>query len=78
MEQKRPNYKVNDVIRNKQSGHPYLILHVSRFYLTVIDLEDNNKMVLPLVILSRNFDEYAIEHNMELKKNKWEYKPVIL
>ena len=79
----RINWKVNDKIRNKETGHPYLVLHVSRYYCTVIDLESKDPLVQPFILLPRNFNEYAKDHDMELtvKKNglmNWHYNPIYL
>lgn len=80
----RINWKVNDRIRNKETGHPFLVLHVSKYYCTIVDLESNEPLVTPWILLQRNFDEYAKDQDMELVVKKkssimeWQYHPVYL
>lgn len=78
----RINWKVNDRIRSKATGHPFLVLHVSRHYCQIIDLENKEPLVTPLILLPRNYGEYAKDHEMDLKKNgsimEWVYSPIYL
>ncbi len=78
----RINWKVNDRIRNKETGHPFLVLHVSRHYCTIIDLESKDQLIQPLILLPRDFGRYAKDHEMDLvKKNnslEWVYSPIYL
>lgn len=70
----RINWKVNQVIRHRLTGHPYLILHVSKYFCTVIDLETDDPLTPTWTLLQRNFDDYALDHDMRVKKNEdWEY-----
>jgi hypothetical protein len=79
----RINWKVNDRIRNKETGKPFLVLHVSKYYCQLVDLEDKQPLVQPLILLQRNFADYAKDQDMELVKKKssimeWEFHPVYL
>lgn len=77
-------WKIRDIIRNKITGHPYLVIHVYQFRGTaVVDLEDDKDLEPALIILPRRYDEYAPDYQMndDVKKNDevvFTYKPAFL
>ena len=58
--------------------------HVSKYYCQLVDLEDKQPLVQPLILLQRNFGDYAKDQDMELVVKKkssimeWEFHPVYL
>lgn len=78
----RYNWKKGDIIRNKASGHPYLVLHVYKSICTiVVDLEVNEPLAPTLSILVREYDKYTADLNMQTKRIlddtiEWNYNPL--
>lgn len=66
-------WRVNDIIRNKENGHPYLVLAVNKIYSLLVDLEEKDTFKTPLTLLSRDFYKYARDHEMEKKSRGWQY-----
>lgn len=65
----RVKWKINDTIRHIASGHPYLVIHISRYSCLVIDLHSHDSPIPSLTILPRNYHEYASDNELTLKKN---------
>lgn len=75
----RINWKINDIIRHRLSGHPYLIIHISRYACTVVDLESHESPLPSFTLLPRNYSDYARDRDLELKKNgEFTYHPITL
>lgn len=74
----RTNWQVNDVIRHKMTGHPFLVVHIYKYVCTiVVDLKDDRKLRPTLTLLPSDYDEYAPDWQMEeLVDGKLTYKPV--
>ena len=75
-------WKKGDVIRNKETGKPMLVVHVfTRFATMAVDLEDKNTPSIPLVILMRDYNSWALDVEMDyVKKNnnyQWQYSPLM-
>lgn len=63
-------WKKNDIIRNKITGKPLLVIHIYRFVATiVVDLEENKTPSSMYVLLPRDYDKYAIDTEMEAEQN---------
>ena len=81
-------WRVNDIIRNKATGHPYLVLHVSRYYCSIVDLNTQDPLSPTWTLLQRDFDKYASDEDMEAIKKKdemleeriidWEYNHIVI
>jgi hypothetical protein len=63
-------WKTNEVIRHLETGHPYLVLHTSNFYTSIVDLMATDPLVQMLTLLPRHYDEYALDSDIRLKKNE--------
>lgn len=75
----RVTWKINDTIRHRMTSHPYLVVHISRYSCTVIDLESRADPLESFTILPRNYGDYASDHEMILKKNgEFCYTPLTL
>ena len=78
----RYNWNKGDVIRNRETAHPYLVLHVYKATATlVVDLEDKEQLAQPRVILIREYNKYTADLNMQTKgilndSIEWEYSPL--
>ena len=66
----KTNWKVNQVIRHRDTGHPYLILHTSNYYISMVDLMVDPPLAIMLTLLPRHYDEYALDSDIKLKKNE--------
>lgn len=63
-------WKKNDVIRNKITGKPLLVIHIYRFVATiVVDLEENKTPSSMFVLLPRDYDKFAVDNEMEAEQN---------
>lgn len=78
-------WKAGELIRNKQTGKPFLVLHVQRMVCTLMtDAEVSEPQVI--VLLSKRYDEFATDHEMELLQSKedkeytdtWAYAPIVI
>lgn len=77
----QPKWKVNDVIRQKVTGHPYLIVHIHKYVATfIVDMEDKASPSSPLVLLPRAYDDYTVDWNMVTKETdegvEFEFNPL--
>ena len=80
-------WRVNDVIREKTTGHPFLVLHIYKFMCTIIvDLEDHTPLRPMLTLLPERYDEYATDWEMKAEEKKrgdsvdldWKYSPIFI
>ena len=86
----RPTWKVGNIIRHKATGHPYQVIHIFKFSTAtepspgsatvLIDLNDRSELPISFTLLPRNYDDYAVERDMELKKDSitWQYNSISL
>jgi hypothetical protein len=78
----RCDWKKNDIIRNKETGHPYLVIHVSKAVATIlVDLQDNEPLPITRLLLARDYAKYTLDLNMEAKSTlsdtiQWNYNPL--
>jgi hypothetical protein len=78
----RYNWNKGDVIRNRETGHPYMVLHVYKATATlVVDLEEKEPLPIPHTILIREYGKYTADLNMRTKgilndSIEWEYNPL--
>lgn len=61
------NWKSNEVIRNKQTGKPYLVLHVYKHVCTIVVDLNQSGVNTPLVLLERDYADYASDRDMKQK-----------
>lgn len=66
----KTKWKVNDVIRHLDTGHPYLILYTSNYFINVVDLLVDPPLAIMLTLLPRHYEEYALDSDIKLKKNE--------
>ena len=63
-------FKVGDLIRNKRSGKPYLVVFVCRVSVLVIDIELNGDPLNLFAILFRDWDKYRRDIEMKCMTTK--------
>lgn len=74
-----PTWKRNEIIRSKENGHPFLVLHVHKRICTiVVDLEDPHKLPTAFVVLPRDYDSYALDEDMDDNRKGWTFRPTLL
>lgn len=77
-----PMWTPKDMIRNRETGKPYKVIHVYSSGLTlVIEMQDNNEFVQPLGIPEREYYRYTMDSDMENTdpvdfEGKWYYHRV--
>lgn len=60
------NWHKNDIIRDKRTGHPYLVVHVHKNVCSlVVDLEDKRALAPLFALLPKVYDQYALDSDME-------------
>ena len=65
MDNPRINWKIGETIRNKETAHPYLVIHPSQHFVSVVDLIDPSPILPTLTILPRNYADYARDNQMD-------------
>ena len=72
MEEQLPKakWKINDIIRHRDTNHPYLVLHTSNYYTSIVDLMEGALLVQMLTLLPRHYEEYVLDKELRLKKNE--------
>ena len=63
-------FKVGDLIRNKRSGKPYLVVFTCRVSILVIDPETINDPMNLYAILFRDFEKYRRDIEMKCMTTK--------
>lgn len=72
-------WRAGDIIRRKASGKPYLITQIlKRVSAVIVDLEDKNPLSPALTLLARDFNAFALDEDMEVKKNSWSFNLVVI
>lgn len=61
------HFYVNQIIRHRDSGHPYLILQIGKPYILVCDLENKASPTPILVILLKDLKYFVPDVEMEDK-----------
>jgi hypothetical protein len=64
-------WKAGELIRNKETGDPYLCVHVYRGICTLLFDIKRSDVILPLgILLPRDYDKFALDRDMEeIKKD---------
>lgn len=75
----RPHWKVGEIIRHKNTGNPFRVIHIYKYVSTIlVDLTDNAPLPPTLMLLPRNYDDYAVDSDMEFRNDKWEFNQVAI
>ncbi len=73
----KPPYQTGDIIRRKEDGHPYRVVHIFKKYGTIlIDLFDANPLATTLTLKPSHYDQFAKDHEMQLNKDEFIYRPI--
>jgi hypothetical protein len=76
-----PMWLPNQIIRNRNTGEPLLVIHVYRNCTIVVDTKDKNTLITPMALLEREYHYYTRDGDMRNKdevnyEKEWFYKPV--
>ncbi len=75
----RTPWKQKDIIRDKTTGHPYLVIHVFIDTSTeIIDLEDKNYLRRSIHLMPSGYDQYVLDKDMVHSKEGFNYVPLVL
>lgn len=73
----RPKWRVGDIIRSKITAHPYRVIHIYKYFATIlIDMLDNSELQPTFTLLPRKYEDYCIDSDMRMKGEEWEYQPL--
>ncbi len=73
----RPSFKVGEIIRHKLTGQPYRVIHIYKYYGTIlIDLTDRNPLATTLTLKPCYYEDYAPDRDMKMVGDWWQYQPV--
>lgn len=79
--------KEGDIIRNKKTGKPLMVIWINHVCLFVIDLQEPEELRHMMILLQKDYCRYTNDLQMECKKvhevynesiKNWTYKPVYL
>lgn len=74
----RKMWKRGEIIREKGTAHPFLVIHVHKDICTmVVDLEDHRKLPTAYAVLPREYSDYALDEEMETKASGWTFAPIL-
>jgi len=78
-----PRWAKGDIIRSIISGKPFLVLHIFIDSCTMVaDLEARQSPATPIIILPRDYDQYAKDLQMEFEEDaegrSWSYQPELI
>jgi hypothetical protein len=83
----KKSLKEGDIIRNKETGKPYLVIWINHVCMFITDPEQQEELKDMKILLKKDYDKYTYDIQMECIKHyevynesiiKWEYKPVFL
>lgn len=64
-----------DIIRNKSTAHPFLVLHIYKNICTLlVDLEAKEELASSFVLLPKAYNKYAVDSEMKCEEYKEEIK----
>lgn len=75
----QPHWSKGDLIRNKKTGKPMMVVHVyHRFCTMVVDLEADTDPAIQYVLLERTYADWGRDQDFQENKesDKLEYRPV--
>jgi hypothetical protein len=76
-----PMWTASQVIRNRDNGMVLLVVHVYRSCTIVVNLNDNSPLIMPMVLLEREYHYWSRDTDIENTdpvnyEGDWYYHPV--
>jgi len=57
-------FQVNDIVRSKKGGHPYLVVYANETCCLVTDMTRNDDPMILFALLPRDYHKYARDMDM--------------